>query len=470
MTDGRRVKYKRLLLFLGLHYLIFIQSPKLFAQEFVVVDSILVAGNKKTHSYIIIRELPFKNGDTLLYDKLPDILERSRQNLMNTNLFLKVEVSHELTNDKVTVHFQIAERWYLIVIPELLLSDRSFNEWWYDRGRDLNRLTYGVNGKHFNLSGNNDQLKFRALGGFIPYFEISYLKPYIDKRKRIGFQTGAFYSTQRTMAFRTWNDKLDFLSSENRLRERYGAFFEFRLRNTLYHFHSLNLGFSKGIINDTVQIKNPTYYGMGITDQSIFSIDYDYRFDNRDNRQYPLTGMLFYFKLSDYLLEGNKNQTEVFTFINLYRRVYKNLFFDTSLRLKASTPKDQIYPLTRGLGFGNNLVRGYELYVIDGQNYFLSRNTFKVKAFSKNFNLSRFIKWSQFKELPIKIFPTSYFDFAYVRNFNPQLSNTSLGNKLIYGGGVGIDFITWYNTNARTYYSINQRGEKGFYFGVYREF
>ena len=49
-------------------------------------------------------------------------------------------------------------------------------------------------------------------------------------------------------------------------------------------------------------------------------------------------------------------------------------------------------------------------------------------------------------------------DRGYVRNYYPELSNTRLGNKLLAGAGVGVDFVTFYNLIFRFNYTINGLG------------
>ncbi|MCP9762470.1 POTRA domain-containing protein [Lacihabitans soyangensis] len=441
----------------------------LYAQNLLKINKIEVSGNSKTKEGIILRELNFKVGDSLSSVDLEKYIERSKQNLINTNLFLTVNILYNSNDQFTDIYIVLKERWYLVVLPEVLLADRSLNEWWYERNRDLTRLTYGINAKHFNLSGNNDQLRAKIMGGFVPYFELSYAKPYIDKRKRIGIRAGAFYSTQRTMAYRTWNDKLDFFVSEKRMRERKGAIFELRLRNALYHFHTINLGYTNTTISDTISKLNPNYFGVNTTKQEVFSFTYDYRFDQRDNRQYPLSGKLLYTQLSNFYVKKGYNQTNIFGLFSFYKPLNKSFFWETSLRAKLSTPQKQYYPLITGLGFSNNLVRGYELYVIDGQNYGLWKNTLKYELLKKEFNLKNIIKLSQFSTLPLAIYPNIYFDSGYIKNYIPVYSNSRLANKLLNGGGVGLDIVTWYNSNVRIYYSINQKGEKKFFFGISRD-
>jgi outer membrane protein assembly factor BamA len=439
------------------------------AQNISQINKIEVTGNTKTKREIILRELTFKLGDTLSALAIEKIIAKSRQNLINTNLFLTVQILYNTNHQLTDIEIILKERWYLVVLPEVYLADRSFNEWWYERNRDLTRLTYGISAKHFNLSGNNDQLKVKAMGGFIPYFELSYTKPYIDKRKRIGIKAGVFYSTQRTMVYRTWNDKLDFFVNEKRMRERKGAIFELRLRNALYHFHTINLGYSNTTIADTISRLNPQYFGPNITNQKVFSFNYDYRFDQRDNRQYPLRGKLLYTQFTNYYVKKGYNQANLYGLFSFFQPLQKSIFWESSLRAKVSSPQKQNYSLITGLGYSSNLVRGYELYVVDGQNYGLWKNTLKFEILKREFNLKKVIKMSQFSTLPLAIYPNIYLDLGYLKNYYPIYSNSKLSNTLLKGGGLGLDIVTWYNSNVKMYYSVNQMGEKKFFFGVSRD-
>jgi Surface antigen variable number repeat len=441
-----------------------------FGQNYTRVNSIRVSGNLKTHTAIVLRELPFKVGDSLEVKTLDKTLERAKQNVFNTNLFTTVELLQNQTTEGVQITIILKERWYFLALPMAMLADRSFNEWWYDRNHDFSRLTYGITAKHFNLSGNNDQLRIKAFLGFIPYFELSYFKPYIDKRKRIGLRTGLFYSSQRTMAFRTWHDKLDFFATDKRMIQRKGGFMELRLRNALYNFNTAYFGFSKISLADTIAKLNPYYFGKGVVEQNTFTFIYDYLYERKDNKQYPLKGKSFYAQMANFWFLKNSvpYQLNLVVAYNQYIQLSKKIYFETNSRIKWSSPNQQHYPFVSGFGYGNNWVRGYELYVIDGQHTALQRNTLKYQALKRNFDLGKIIKLKQFNSFPLAIYPTLYFDMGYVKNFRPILSQSSLANTFLYGGGVGMDFISWYNTNFKTFYSINPMGEKRFYFGVFR--
>jgi outer membrane protein assembly factor BamA len=437
----------------------------------VRVRKISIEGNKVTKTSIIQREVTFKEGDYLSEGKINEQLLLTRSNIINTNLFLEVNVSHVIDSTLTADFFiTVKERWYWSILPHLTLADRSFNEWWYERGRDIRRVTFGVDVRHSNFSGNADQLAANVHFGFVPLYRLSYSKPYIDKKKRLGASAAVYYSSQRNLAYRTWEDKLDFIRTDETNFSRLGGAVEFRYRKKHNYFHTFHLGYSYNSISDSVVTINPEYFGEKHINKSLISMFYEYRIDYRDVRQYPLKGNFFVASVGQYISVGGLNQTNLNVRYNHYLPLSKKLFLELGVRGKASFPREQSYFLVSGLGYGGNVARGYELYVVDGQYFMLSKNTLKLKAFERKFNIDWIIKKKQFSTVPITVYPNIFLDYAYVRNFYPERSNSSLGNRNLLGVGAGIDVVTFYNVNLRAYYSLNQMLEKKLFFAISRDF
>lgn len=448
------------------------QSTSHSYTDLLCVRSVNIQGNDRTKDDIIFREMTFKLGNLYQRADLDIELERTRQNIFNLDLFISTTIKVEEIDSDVNLTIVVKERLYLLPLPIFFLADRSFNEWWYDRGRDLRRTTYGVQLNHSNLTGNADELRLKTYFGFVPYYEISYNRPYIDRRQRMGLQVGAFFSTQKTLAYRTWNDKLDFFNSEDRTRQRFGAFVEYSLRNALYHSHKIRTGFTDIQISDTIKVLNENYLGANGNELKYGYLTYEYQYNKVDNFQYPLTGQRLLARVSKYGLGIAKdvNQLDILARYQRFFKLKPRLFFDFSLSGKISFPQLQLYPLVRGLGFGSQLVRGYQLNVIDGQQYALLRTNFKYKVFEKEFNLSKILKIKQFNSLPISSFMKVFADAGAVRNFYPELSNSTLSNKLLLGGGIGMDIVTFYNTSFDINYSFNQIGNGRLFFTARRSF
>lgn len=444
----------------------------------VMVGSISIEGNYRTRTPIILREMALKPGDTLRQVDLPERLEIDRRKIVNTNLFVTVEMQtlpQEATPEDaveiVDIRVVVKERWYFLVIPVFQLADRNFNEWWYDRDRDLRRVTYGLFMSYNNLTGRADRLRFLAEFGFIPKYEMTYSVPYIDKAQKLGITTGISYTTNKSMPYRTWRDKLDYFNSENLNRERFYTFISLTRRNKFYTFHSVDFRWNYIELSDTIATLNPHYLLEGRNQQHYFQLSYILNHDRRDNVQYPLRGRIAGVQISKLglLPTDNVNLAYLYGWYRQYIPISSRWFANSGVRGRLSLPRRQPYLQTLGLGYRSDLVRGYELYVVDGQHYALLQNELKFKLFAIQKNFS-WIPLPQFNTIPLAAYLNTFADAGYVRNFYPDRSNTRLGNTLLYGAGMGLDVVTFYNMTARFNVTVNGNGEQRFFFNLGRQF
>ena len=78
------------------------------------VSAVLVLGNKVTRERVVLRELTFREGDTLAREGLVNAVRRSTENLLNTGLFNTVQlVPVPIGPAEVVVQVHLNERWYL---------------------------------------------------------------------------------------------------------------------------------------------------------------------------------------------------------------------------------------------------------------------------------------------------------------------------------------------------------------------
>jgi hypothetical protein len=135
---------------------------------------------------------------------------------------------------------------------------------------------------------------------------------------------------------------------------------------------------------------------------------------------------------------------------------------------KLSFPTDQPYFNTEGLGYDEKFVRGYELFVVDGQHYLLGRSEAKYKLVDFDVELGNLIPIDQFNTIPIQAYIKLFFDAGYVQDdsFNPF--NNFLTNRALYGGGIGLDVVTFYDNVMRIETALNDRGDLGLYFHMQR--
>lgn len=443
----------------------------------VYIEKVSIEGNYRTRERIIRREMDLKVGDTLTTAKLDSLLEYDRRKILNTNLFVTVELKKiyvdSLSNpQKIALQVILKEQWYLLAFPVFELADRNFNEWWYERGRDLSRTIYGAYILQQNLTGNNDRLRLRAEFGFIPRLDIYYSIPYIDKRQKLGMTVGFVRITNRTLAYRTNLDKLIYYNTETRTRERITPYLTFTYRPRFYGFHTLSLQYSQTHISDSIAKVNSYYLLDSKNRQKYFQLSYSHVYDRRDRVQYPLHGYYYGIGLTKMgiLPKDDINVWELVMTHGKFIPFSKKVYFSYTTKMKFSTPSLQPFLQFRGMGYENNFVRGYELYVIDGQHFGYLRTNLKYELIKRTFNIKKLIKMRQFNTFPLAIYPNIYVDGGYVSNKFTHLNNSLLANRWLVGGGIGIDFVTWYNFVARINYSVNHLGEARPYFSIGREF
>jgi len=469
--------------------LLSLRSAPLFGQisasdSTVVVQKVNLAGHVRTRDRIVWRELDIHPGDTIRVADLPAKIAWDQRKLNNTNLFITVNISTRKTADSLStnagstpieVDVVMKERWYLLAYPVFDLADRNFNEWWYDRGRSFRRVIYGARLDYRNVSGNNDRLVGVTEFGFLNRFLLSYQRPYIDRAQRIGLRFDVSFQTNKELAYRSRFDKLVFLQSEELLRKRFLAGASLTRRDGFYQFHTWGLRYVRNQIADTVARLNPAYYSDGRTRQHYQQLSYGYRFDRRDNVAYPLRGTLITGDAIWYglLPRDDLNQVELVAsaarFWALSNKPTGRWFASAGVRGQVILPRRQPYNDLRGLGYNQEVVRGYELYIIDGQHFGLWKNSLRYQLLNTVKQLS-WLNVKQFNTFPIAVYLTGFADAGYVRSSISQQFESRLANRLLVGTGLGLDVVTFYNLVGRFSATINGQGQRGIYFSIGQEF
>jgi hypothetical protein len=156
-----------------------------------------------------------------------------------------------------------------------------------------------------------------------------------------------------------------------------------------------------------------------------------------------------------------------------YVTLGKRTYFATRFKAKTSFPNLQPYVNFRGLGYQNDFVRGYELYLVDGQHFLLTRNSARYRFFSKVLNFGKIIPIKQFRTMPIDLYFTVFSDFGIAFNDKPirrypllTSDNSKLSNKLMGSIGAGIHIVTFYNSVLRFETSYNLENEFRFAFAI----
>ncbi|TAE53310.1 MAG: hypothetical protein EAZ89_07540, partial [Bacteroidetes bacterium] len=78
-----------------------------------VVSSITILGLRRTKEWIILQELPFKQGEALAIAALEPVLERGRNNIYNLGLFTSVSLHPRVEGGRMDLLIQVRERWFV---------------------------------------------------------------------------------------------------------------------------------------------------------------------------------------------------------------------------------------------------------------------------------------------------------------------------------------------------------------------
>ena len=436
------------------------------------IGRIIVIGNKVTKTRIILRELDIEVGDFVYDQDLEELLEIDRNKIYNLRLFNTVLIRPiEVEPGIIDVLIEVNERWFFFPVPLFDLADRNFNDWWQNQGHDLSRVNYGVKLYYNNVRGRNESLRLTLQGGFTRNLEIIYRIPYLDRSQRHGISFGYGYSETANLPYTTINHKQLFLREDEMIRKSRGGFLGYTYRKSFYEFHSVQLDFRTTEVADTIPFLNAEYFANNNTTQNLPSITYQYNRDKRDIGAYPLKGYQFTGLIRKYGI-GMKNEINRVD-LNVSYAKYIDLnngnYFSNFTYLFASLPSDQPYALYNALGFRQLVVRGYELYLVEGPQIALNKTTFKKRIFAHNFYIDS-MPIEQFKHFPIAVYLKGYFDFGVVTAYPNYEQQFFLNNKLLTGTGIGLDIVTSYDSVLRLEYSFTNMRESGFFLHLKREF
>jgi outer membrane protein assembly factor BamA len=443
--------------------------------RFLLINRVLIIGNRLTRDQIIVRELSLKSGDLIYNLDLPAILDLDKKKLINTRLFNTVDIRMmELDENKVDLLVDLNERWYTFPSPIFELSDRNFNDWWQNYGHDFKRVNYGLRLYQFNMRGRNETLRFIAQFGFQRRFELMYRFPYIDKKQKHGISVDLGFLETKNLAYQTHDHKYEFAESDQILRNERRAGLTYSYRNSFYTTHSLNVAYRNMHVNEIVIDSNANYLHGELLTQAYPSVSYQFNSDYRDVSAYPLKGnqFIFYVAQNGLGVSEDLNNFETSILYSKYFDLKKQFYISNNFIGYYSNPDDIPYINFGVLGQRKQFVRGYELYVIEGPWYFLNKTTFKKLVFNRNYHWA-LMPAKQFRHMPLSIYLKTYADMGYVRNYpyyESRQLNIRLSDKLLLGTGFGVDVVGFYDIVIRFEYSFNAEGEQGFFFHVKKEF
>ncbi|MEO8567480.1 MAG: POTRA domain-containing protein [Ginsengibacter sp.] len=429
------------------------------------IRKIIITGNKKTKSYIILREMQVKPGDSIIISQIPTALETARSFIYNTTLFVEVSVSPVIINaNDFDIVVDVVERWYIFPIPVFQLADRSYNEWIEKYNASLDRVSYGIRFYHKNASGRNDQFSISLINGFTRNISFNYKAPYSNPSLTEGVSVEGGFSQTREIPFLTSNkNNIIYFKNDDFVKNEWFVNAAYISRKGLKKRETFTVGFRHIKVDDSIisPLYNPAFFNSDKAIQSFPELEYKLQFINVDNILYPLKGYTASFIINKRGLQwkNNINRLSVRAAYNLYfnypGKWYSSFRFSGEIKLPFTQP----YINRRALGYKDDYLRGDEYFVVDGVASGLTK--FDLKKEVIKFYLPTFLKSKTYNRLPFTVYAKTFADMGYAY-IQPEF-DTKLNNRLLYSGGFGIDILTLYDFKLSLEYSFNQLGQKGLF-------
>jgi hypothetical protein len=439
---------------------LFLFFPAAFYGQDIFVEEIRIEGNRHTEDFIILREMPFSKGDTLDTSAFSSLLAQAEQNIFNTHLFNRVEVSTYPSDRGLTVMIKLIERWYIWPIPVLELMDPNINLWW--QTKDFGRLNYGFVINHNNFRGRREKLYLKLKWGFTKEMKLTYKIPYINNEKTIGLRFQGQFQVNNEINYTTRDNSRVFFKNDN-LPARQFSQFEAEVIYRPGQFSSVmpRVSYTDYKINDSLAVISPEFLTTDRPSAHFMQVGTAYSLDKRDVQAYALTGSLVWldatlrFGMDNGLLAGTFKSTYK-KFSSLADRWYASGSVTSMISFLDRTP----YFVNIGLGY-DDYARGYELYFFDARHYFLAKSNLKFALLpQRNFDLTS--GPDNFSYGHVAIYVNAYADIAFADD-PYTLENNELNNSWLPGYGVGVDFVTYYDKILRLEVSMNKLGETGLF-------
>lgn len=425
----------------------------------VTVRKIEVTGNQKTRLPIVTREVTLTPGAAYTMPQVLEAVKQSRNNLMNTTLFVDAHVDFKnWYDDSLDIVVDVRERWYFFPVPYFKPVDRNWNVWINQYNVSFDRINYGLKFRGENITGRNDKLNLFLIDGYTRQYAVNYTNPFFAGSLKHGMILEMLYSRNREINYTTRNNQQVFFRDPDRFsRSRLLLGLGYTYRKASIARHSLRLNYIRESISDTVFSMNPKYFGAGRTVQAFPEIIYQYQYLGVNYMPYPLKGFRLDLNVVRRGLGGDMNLWMLGVRAAKYWALPSHFYFSVLADANLKFPFDQPFYNQQMMGYGDSFLRGLEYYVVDGVAGGMIRNTLSRQLVK--FRLKTGLSSKTYASIPFRIMAKMYADMGYAYNRQNPTGNT-LTNRFLYTGGFGIDVVTIYDLVFRLEFSFNQLRER----------
>jgi len=461
-----------------------IHVPDTLDAAYIRIAGIEITGNKLTKPRIIERELDFKVGDSLATfqkgkrvnfsdrnfypgdsSELRLLMNYSRENLINTKLFLTVDLSlKKLHANEYTLLIDVNERHYWWLFPVPKLNAPNFNEW--IRDIDWSYLSMGLFFSHNNLFGLNHQTSIIALAGKTWGVAVGYKIPWIGKGQKIGLTMTAGYSNMYYVEYASVENKRQMLYAPNSSQvAKLGA--KLTLRPGLYNYGTVKLTGEYIKVSDSVFKLDSNYLSGHKKSNLSLTLYADYYYDSRNCKNYPLKGNMLKVFVNKIGLGLVSKDVDLFYYgidFHFYQTIGRKWYIAEMVKAENASGENAPYYYQLNMTDGKDFIRGFDLYTLKGDQMYYTRNNIKFELIKPSVKkVKEGQEKNKFKALQYAFYLNAFADAGYV--VNNFTYNNPYNNKMLFSWGLGIDFVTYYDLVIRFEYAFTSVWTNGFFFG-----
>lgn len=456
--------------------------PDTLYHDYIIISEYKLSGNDLTKDWFIIRELDFKIGDSLLtYQKGKKVdfsqkrftasdsselrlrMNYSRENIINTKLFLTVNLSLERIDGRdYRLMINVTERHYWWLFPVVKLNAPNFNEWLRDP--DISDVSMGLFFSHNNLFGISHQTSLVGYVGKSYAAAWGYRIPWIGKGKKTGITFGAGYQNLYTVEYGSVENKRQILYESNSLQTA-NILVTLNMRPGLYNYGTVKLTGEWVKVSDSLYSLDTNFLGKGKKTNTYLTLYADYAYDSRNSKSYPLQGSYlcaFVQKIGLGILSTDVDYFFYGIDFHFYQKLSNKWFVAEMFKIQSNSGENLPYHYQVNMMYKKNFIRGYDLFTLKGDEMYFFRSNVKYELVKPN---TKKVKQGQeknkFKALQYAFYLNAFADAGYVMNNFTE--NNPLNNKMLYSWGLGLDFVTYYDMVLRFEYAFTSERTNGFF-------
>ncbi|RYZ00713.1 MAG: hypothetical protein EOO11_00635 [Chitinophagaceae bacterium] len=424
------------------------------------ISDVEVTGAKRTREKVLYRELPFEVGEQLPLSEIMARCVEARARLMNTGLFLDVDVRVSSTEGTdARVHVAVQERWYFFPVPFVDVVGTSYQQW-VKEGLPLANVKYGVRIKHKNISGLNDRLTLNLTSGYQKEAQLIYEGLPLDNNLNWTFGFSFQRGQQHDLTIGTEHNKpIGFHDGDKFIYKytRTQAFVTFR--PAIKTRHIFGAGYNDERVADTIATLNKSYLfeRSAVRYPELF---YQLQYQDLDFVPYPTRGMRAELMLQKKGFKQPVNLWQLSARASKYYPLTEKSFVNLRATGLVKLPFRQPYPLQQFVGYNEMFLQGYEDYTIDGVAGGFVKAAYHQRIVDRKIGI-RIKRFPQLASVPIKVYAKAFGNAGYIYNERP--GTNFLNNRMLTSAGLGLDVVLFYDFTFRIEYSINGNGQNGLY-------